>query len=99
MSETIQAGDRIGGRYRLLRKLGEGGMGLVWAARNEAIERDVAIKFLRPDLLNDADSIERFFIEAKVCGTLRHPGITDVLDLGTTESGAPFLVMELLDGE
>jgi serine/threonine-protein kinase len=96
---VLEAGGMIAGRYRLLRKLGEGGMGVVWAARNEAIDRDVAIKLIQPELARDASVLRRFFTEAKVCGGIRHPGIVDVLDLGQTEDGAPFLVMEMLVGE
>ncbi len=89
----------IGGRYRLLRLLGEGGMGVVWAAVNEAFGREVAIKVMLPSVAaTDPTAIERFFTEARICGTIRHPGIVDVIDVGRTEQAAPYLVMELLDG-
>jgi len=89
----------IGGRYRLLRQLGEGGMGVVWAAVNEAFGREVAIKVMLPSVAaTDPTAIERFFTEARICGTIRHPGIVDVIDVGRTEQAAPYLVMELLDG-
>jgi eukaryotic-like serine/threonine-protein kinase len=92
-------GNLIGSRYRLLRLIGHGGMGAVWAAKNEAIARDVAIKVMRPDVIaRDPTALARFFNEAKVCGSIRHPGIVDVLDLGRAEDGSPFLVMELLNG-
>jgi eukaryotic-like serine/threonine-protein kinase len=92
-------GNLIGSRYRLLRVIGHGGMGAVWAAKNEAIARDVAIKVMRPDVIaRDPTALARFFNEAKVCGSIRHPGIVDVLDLGRAEDGSPFLVMELLSG-
>jgi serine/threonine-protein kinase len=93
-------GDFIGGKYRLLRQIGEGGMGAVWEARNEAISRPVAIKLMLPELCaHEPTALGRFFNEARVCGSIRHPGIVDVLDLGQAEDGAPFIVMELLDGE
>jgi serine/threonine-protein kinase len=93
-------GQVLAGRYRLLRLLGGGGMGAVWAARNEAIDRDVAIKVMLPQIADDPVSLQRFFNEARICGSIRHPGIVDVLDLGRSEEdGSPFLVMELLDGE
>jgi eukaryotic-like serine/threonine-protein kinase len=89
----------IGGRYRLLRLLGEGGMGVVWAAVNDAFGREVAIKVMLPGVAaSDPTAIERFFTEARICGGIRHPGIVDVLDVGHVENGAPYLVMELLDG-
>ncbi|MEJ7731448.1 MAG: serine/threonine-protein kinase [Polyangiaceae bacterium] len=94
----LTAGQCIGGRYRLLRPIGEGGMGVVWAAKNEAIDRDVAIKLMSPALALNEDALQRFFSEARICGSIRHPGIVDVLDLGRNDDGAPFLVMELLDG-
>src|SRR5580698_3773844 len=89
----------IGGRYRLVRLLGEGGMGVVWAAVNEAFGREVAIKVMLPGVAaSDPTAIERFFTEARICGTIRHPGIVDVIDVGRTEQAAPYLVMELLEG-
>src|SRR5687767_6942164 len=92
------SGAILSGKYRLVRVLGEGGMGAVWHARNEAIDRDVAIKVMQPELMRAPEHVRRFFTEAKVCGGIRHPGIVDVLDVGTHD-GAPFIVMELLDGD
>ncbi len=90
----------IGGRYRLVRLLGEGGMGVVWSAVNDAFGREVAIKVMLPGVAaSDPTAIERFHTEARICGGIRHPGIVDVLDVGRAENGAPFLVMELLDGD
>src|SRR5687767_4965049 len=95
----LRPGVLLGGRYRLLRPLGEGAMGAVWAARNEAIDREVAIKAIHPDVARrHPDAVPRFLNEARICGSIRHPGIVDVLDLGQDESGAPFLVMEMLRG-
>jgi eukaryotic-like serine/threonine-protein kinase len=90
----------IGGRYRLIRLLGEGGMGVVWAAVNEAFGREVAIKVMLPSVAaTDPTAIERFFTEARICGGIRDPGIVDVLDVGRAENGSPYLVMERLDGD
>src|SRR4051812_30623253 len=90
----------IGGRYRLVRLLGEGGMGVVWSAVNDAFGREVAIKVMLPGVAaGDPTAIERFFTEARICGGIRHPGIVDVLDVGRAENGSPFLVMGLLDGD
>jgi serine/threonine-protein kinase len=102
----FEAGKRIGGRYRLLRKLGEGGMGLVWSARNESTDRDFALKLMLPEAAAHAGRTQRFLNEAKAAGRLRHRSIVEVYDLGVLEDptrpgerGAPYLVMELLDGE
>src|SRR4051812_43292075 len=95
----MEVGAVIGGKYRLTKKLGEGGMGEVWAARNTLIERDVAIKLMLPSLAKNPEALKRFFNEARVCASIRDPGIVDTLDLGTADDGAPFIVMELLEGE
>jgi serine/threonine protein kinase len=70
-------GALFGGRYRLIRLLGQGGMGVVWHAKNEAIDRDVAIKVMAPGLASNEDALRRFFNEARICGGIRHPGIVD----------------------
>src|SRR5690606_11325001 len=76
-----------------------GSMGSVWAARNELTNRDFAVKFLRPDLAREQDALNRFFLEARACGQIRHPAIVDVYDMGQADDGSPYLVMELLEGE
>jgi serine/threonine protein kinase len=95
----VQPGDLVSGKYRLQRLLGAGSMGTVWAARNELTNRDFAVKFLNPALARNQEALARFFHEARACGQIRHPAIVDVLDVGNAEDGAPFLVMELLEGE
>ena len=92
-------GDLISGKYRLLRQLGRGGMGSVWAARNELTDRDFAIKFLLPELAQNRDSLHRFFLEARACGQIKHPAVVAVYDMGQAEDGTPYLVMELMEGE
>jgi serine/threonine-protein kinase len=79
--------------------LGSGASGSVWAARNELIDRDVALKVMRPEVAEDAVSLQRFFNEAKASGRVRSPSIVEILDLGQAEDGSPFLVFELLEGE
>ncbi len=96
---TVQPGDLISGKYRLLRLLGAGGMGSVWAARNELTDRDFAIKFLLPALAQNKEALHRFFLEARACGQIKHPAVVDVYDMGQAEDGSPYLVMELLEGE
>ncbi|MBI4703427.1 MAG: serine/threonine protein kinase, partial [Deltaproteobacteria bacterium] len=70
-----------------------------WAARNELTDRDFAVKFLLPELSKNEEALNRFFLEARACGQIRHPAIVDVYDMGTAEDGSPYLVMELLEGE
>jgi eukaryotic-like serine/threonine-protein kinase len=88
----------IAKKYRLESLLGEGGMGSVWRAFNLQLEVPVAIKLLRPDLNNDELS-ERLRVEARAAAKLVHPSIVRVFDIGEAESGDPFIVMELLNGE
>src|SRR5437763_8571634 len=87
--------DRIG-PYRIVRKLGEGGMGVVYAAEDERLNRAVAIKTIRE--AGDTIVRERFMREARAAASLSHPNVCQLFDIGDTD-GTPFLVMELLDGE
>lgn len=95
----MNPGELIQSRYRLIRLLGSGASGAVWHARNELIDRDVALKIMRPDVAEDAVALQRFFNEAKASGRVRNPSIVEILDLGQAEDGSPFLVFELLEGE
>jgi serine/threonine protein kinase len=92
-------GRSFAGRYQILGLLGEGGMGSVYVAEQEAGRRKVAIKRLHPELAGDTKSVARFEREARAAAALRHPNIVEVLDLGFAEDGAPFLVMEFIDGK
>jgi eukaryotic-like serine/threonine-protein kinase len=85
-------------RYRLLRRLGSGGMAVVWVARDERLGRDVAVKILSDLLAEDADYRRRFEREARVAARLNHPGLVGILDFGA-ESERPYLVMELVRGD
>jgi serine/threonine protein kinase/tetratricopeptide (TPR) repeat protein len=87
--------DRIG-PYKILRKLGEGGMGVVFIAEDERLHRAVAIKMIRD--AGDSSARERFFREARAAASLNHPNVCQLFDIGD-EDGKPFLVMELLEGE
>ncbi|MBM4364218.1 MAG: serine/threonine protein kinase, partial [Deltaproteobacteria bacterium] len=89
----------ISDRYRLLRLIDVGGMGEVWAARNELTQKCFAIKFLLPALAERPDALARFVREAETAGKLDHPSIVDVFDVAQAEDGRPFIVMELLAGE
>ncbi|HEX2798603.1 MAG TPA: protein kinase, partial [Thermoanaerobaculia bacterium] len=88
----------IGG-FRILGKLGEGGMGVVYLAEHPGLGRKAAIKVLRREFAEDKGLVERFMNEARAANAIRHPNIIEVLDSGTTPRGASYLVMELLEGE
>jgi serine/threonine protein kinase len=88
----------IGGRYRLLECVGKGGMGTVYKAVHEALDKIVAVKLLRSDHTLDDSTIRRFEYEAKAASKLNHPNLASVFDYGRTEAGAPYLVMDFLDG-
>ncbi len=98
-SSLLNPGDLIQSRYRLVKRLGAGASGAVWAAKNELIDRDVALKVMRPEVAEDEIALQRFFNEAKASGRVRSPSIVEILDLGQAEDGSPFLVFELLEGE
>lgn len=70
------------GPYRVLRKLGEGGMGAVYEALHEAIERRVALKILHPEYARDADVTKRFFNEARAVNRIAHPSLVQISDYG-----------------
>jgi len=95
-SVSIVAGTVLG-RYRLLERIGEGGMGEVWKAHDDNLDRDVAIKMLLRGTLGNATSRERFRREALVLSRLSHPGVATIFDFDTRE-GCEFLVMEYVAG-
>jgi serine/threonine-protein kinase len=88
----------LGGKYRILDRLGGGGLGDVYRAEQTATGRPAAIKILRADLASETALIQRFFQEAQAVNKIRHPNIVDLLDAGTSE-GVAFLAMECLSGE
>ena len=93
----IESGTKLG-RYEIRSKIGEGGMGVVYRARDEKLNRDVAIKVLPAAFSEDVDRLRRFEQEAQATGTLNHPNILAVYDVGLHE-GALYFVSELLEGE
>ncbi|MCC6647268.1 MAG: protein kinase [Polyangiaceae bacterium] len=94
----LEVGQLFDGKYRIVRALGSGGMGTVYEAENERIQRRVAVKVLRRELAADATSVARFQQEAVVASRVGSPHIVEVIDAGVAE-GAPYMVLELLTGE
>jgi serine/threonine protein kinase len=97
-SIQIREGDLLAGKYRVERLIGAGGMGVVVAARHEDLDQLVAIKLVRDEALGNEEAVERFLREARSAGRLRSEHIARVLDVGKLDSGAPYMVMEFLEG-
>jgi serine/threonine protein kinase len=95
----LQLGDIVAGKYRIERQIGCGGMGIVLAATHLQLEHLVAIKVMRRDLLEDDKVLSRLLSEARAAAKIRSEHVARVLDVGTLDSGAPFIVMEYLEGE
>ena len=93
----MRENDLIQDRYRLERPIGKGGMAEVWCARDERLQRPVAVKFLAPQFHDDPEFLVRFFSEAQSVARLNHPNVVDVLDFGDFED-RPYLVMEYVGG-
>src|ERR1043166_3844463 len=91
-------GDLVDGRYRIVRKLADGGMGTVFLATHMLIRRRVAIKVLHAELAPDRWMVQRFLNEAAAAGTLGHPHIVESTDMGFTREGVPYIVFEYLEG-
>ncbi len=89
----------LDGRFEIIRRIGAGGMGSVYLARQTSMDREVAVKVLHPDRVNDKDARHRFRIEAAAVSRLRNPHTISVFDFGEDQDGGLFLVMELLDGK
>ncbi len=93
---SLSSGTRLG-PYEVVSRLGAGGMGEVWRARDARLGRDVAVKVIHPDLAADADRLARFEQEARAAASIDHPNVLVVHDVGVHE-GSPYIVSELLEG-
>jgi eukaryotic-like serine/threonine-protein kinase len=95
---VFSVGTVLAGKYRVDRVIGQGGMGVVVGATHLHLQQPVALKFLLPDLVHNAQLVERFVREARASAQLRGEHVCRVSDVGTFDNGAPYIVMELLDG-
>lgn len=93
----LKAGTVLEGKYRLVGPIGQGGMGSVWRAEHVKLGRGVAIKFVHA--VSEPTAIARFLREARIAAQVRHRHVVSITDFGSTVDGAPYLAMELLDGE
>ncbi|HEY6561597.1 MAG TPA: protein kinase [Polyangiaceae bacterium] len=95
----VQTGDVLAGKYRVERVLGKGGMGFVVAAIHTQLDERVAVKFLMPELCQQEEPVARFLREARAAVRIRSEHVARVLDVGVLDDGAPYMVMEYLDGQ
>jgi serine/threonine protein kinase len=98
MHDEVTQGQLLAGKYRIERVLGQGGMGVVVAAHHLVLDQVVAIKFLLPQALNSAEAVARFEREARAAVKIQSEHVARVTDVGRLETGAPYMVMELLRG-
>ncbi|MES1208009.1 MAG: serine/threonine-protein kinase [Pseudomonadota bacterium] len=99
MRGRVRPGVVLDGTYRIVRLVGQGGMGEVYEARHARLAGRYAVKVLHPEIRKHPEVLLRFQREAQVTSALRHPGIVQVIDFNTALNGAPYLVMEYLEGE
>ncbi len=99
LDTDADAGQLLGGRYRLIRRVGEGAMGVVFEAEHVHIHRKVAVKLLQRRLAENGEAVERMRREAQAMSSLGHPNIVDCSDFGRSDDGQVYLVMEWLEGE
>jgi serine/threonine-protein kinase len=97
-SSSKMIGTVLSGRYRLEAKLGSGGMSTVYLARDQTLDRDVAVKVMHREMSEQADQLERFRQEARAVAKLSHPNVVAVIDAGE-DGGHPYIVFEYVEGE
>jgi serine/threonine-protein kinase len=98
VSDPVRPGDVIADKYRIKAVIGHGGVGVVVAADHITLHRPVALKFLRPEIAQEPEVVQRFLREARAAARLRSEHVARVMDADSIEGGAAYLVMELLDG-
>ena len=96
---ATRVGELVGAKYRIVRLLAQGGMGVVYEAQHTVVRRRFAVKFLRRDLAERRDILTRFHREAQAAGALESEHVVAAVDFGIAEDGAPYIVMEYLVGE
>jgi serine/threonine-protein kinase len=99
VSLSFEAGAVVAGRYRLDRRIGEGGMGVVWAATHLRTQKTLALKLLRAAVAGDEDTRRRLVREARAACAVQHPNVVAIHDVVELDDGSPVLVMDLLEGE
>ena len=99
MTQDPFVGKVIDGRYEIQARVGEGGMGVVYRARQISIDRIIALKMLNSQMAADPTWVQRFYNEAKACSRLQHPNTIRMFDFGQTSDGKLFMTMEFLDGQ
>ncbi len=99
MKGSLQVGTLFAGRFRIESELGSGGMGIVYRAVHEVLQRAIAVKVLHGSLLGDPNILGRFQREARAAARIDHPNVTHIIDFGHSDDGIPYLVMEFVEGE
>src|SRR5687768_4372695 len=96
---SLGPGTLVGNNVRLVRVLGQGGMGSIWVADHLTLHTQVAVKFMSPEIAKNAEAATRFTREASAAAQIKSPHVVQTFDHGLTEEGIPYIVMELLEGE
>src|SRR5690348_15519404 len=96
MSNHLEPGAVLAGRYELERSLGEGGMGVVWLARHTTTKKRVALKLVKE--AGASQHAKRLVREARAAGVIRHPNVVEIFDVIERDEGSPVIVMEYLEG-
>jgi len=94
----LALGQYVGGIYKVIEPVGEGGMGFVYRVRHEALNKDYALKILKPEMIDNEKILTRFDSEAKALSAMGHPNVIGVHNYGISESGAPYLVLDFIEG-